>query len=118
MKLIVSGNPQHVSDVVHPSGPRGGGVAGERPAHVSANSGRFLPSPGHGLVYGTNRGHLIFCRPGWGILSVCLSVCLALSFPVSLPPYLIQAAVGVAVIQVSAGAFFAIFGPPPSPTGV
>ncbi|XP_022254227.1 activating molecule in BECN1-regulated autophagy protein 1-like isoform X2 [Limulus polyphemus] len=31
--------------------------------HVSLNSVRWLPQPGQGLVYGTNRGTLCICRP-------------------------------------------------------
>lgn len=29
----------------------------------SLNSIRWLPNPGEGFIYGTNRGHLIICRP-------------------------------------------------------
>ncbi|XP_045195541.2 activating molecule in BECN1-regulated autophagy protein 1A-like [Mercenaria mercenaria] len=32
--------------------------------HVSGNSASWLPLPGQGLVYGTNRGDLHICRPG------------------------------------------------------
>ncbi|XP_076339584.1 activating molecule in BECN1-regulated autophagy protein 1-like [Tachypleus tridentatus] len=31
--------------------------------HVSLNSIRWLPHPGQGLIYGTNRGTLCICRP-------------------------------------------------------
>ncbi|XP_005104595.1 uncharacterized protein LOC101846902 [Aplysia californica] len=47
---------QHVTDVIHPNR--------EPRSHVSVNSGRFLPGLGEGLVYGTNKGDLLFCRPG------------------------------------------------------
>ncbi|KAL3179061.1 hypothetical protein MRX96_038307 [Rhipicephalus microplus] len=38
-----------------------GGTAGQPP--VSLNSVRWLPRPGEGLIYGTNRGSLCICRP-------------------------------------------------------
>ncbi|XP_041132850.1 activating molecule in BECN1-regulated autophagy protein 1-like isoform X5 [Polyodon spathula] len=31
--------------------------------HVSINSARWLPEPGLGLAYGTNKGDLVLCRP-------------------------------------------------------
>nr|8WQR_B Chain B, Activating molecule in BECN1-regulated autophagy protein 1 [Homo sapiens] len=31
--------------------------------HVSINSARWLPEPGLGLAYGTNKGDLVICRP-------------------------------------------------------
>uniref|UniRef100_A0A8C2W8X2 Autophagy/beclin-1 regulator 1b n=1 Tax=Cyclopterus lumpus TaxID=8103 RepID=A0A8C2W8X2_CYCLU len=31
--------------------------------HVSINSARWLPDPGMGLAYGTNKGDLVICRP-------------------------------------------------------
>lgn len=31
--------------------------------YFSVNSIRWLPNSGEGLVYGTNRGHLVICRP-------------------------------------------------------
>ena len=52
--------PQHVSDVIHHNRV----AAGEPRMHVSVNSARFLPTLGEGLVYGTNKGDLHFCRPG------------------------------------------------------
>ncbi|XP_014662937.1 PREDICTED: activating molecule in BECN1-regulated autophagy protein 1-like isoform X2 [Priapulus caudatus] len=46
----------HMNDIVHPL---------DRPSeHVSANSARWLPGAGEGLVYGTNKGHLHMCRLG------------------------------------------------------
>lgn len=33
--------------------------------HVSINSARWLPEPGLGLAYGTNKGDLVICRPEW-----------------------------------------------------
>ena len=50
----------HETDLIHPSRAR----EGEPRAHVSVNSGRFLPGVGEGLVYGTNKGDLHLCRPG------------------------------------------------------
>lgn len=47
---------KHVTDVCHPCDP-------EVRMHVSGNAAKWLPTPGHGLVYGTNRGHLRLCRP-------------------------------------------------------
>lgn len=38
-----------------------GGPSGQPP--VSLNSVRWLPRPGEGLIYGTNRGSLCICRP-------------------------------------------------------
>lgn len=38
-----------------------GGPGGQPP--VSLNSVRWLPRPGEGLIYGTNRGSLCICRP-------------------------------------------------------
>lgn len=38
--------------------------------HVSINSARWLPEPGLGLAYGTNKGDLVICRPE-GIDIVC-----------------------------------------------
>ncbi|XP_053552425.1 activating molecule in BECN1-regulated autophagy protein 1, partial [Bombina bombina] len=38
--------------------------------HVSINSARWLPEPGLGLAYGTNKGDLVICRP-----EACDNVC-------------------------------------------
>lgn len=48
---------EHVCDISHPSHshPR---------FLVSVNAVSWLPAPGDGIVYGTNRGHLHICRPG------------------------------------------------------
>ncbi|KAI4879972.1 hypothetical protein NFI96_001815 [Prochilodus magdalenae] len=45
-----------VFDVVYPMGI-------EQRRHVSINSARWLPEPGMGLAYGTNKGDLVICRP-------------------------------------------------------
>ncbi|KAG5273673.1 hypothetical protein AALO_G00154170 [Alosa alosa] len=43
-------------NVVYPMGP-------DQRRHVSINSARWLPEPGMGLAYGTNKGDLVICRP-------------------------------------------------------
>ncbi|XP_023850984.1 activating molecule in BECN1-regulated autophagy protein 1A isoform X4 [Salvelinus sp. IW2-2015] len=43
-------------DVVYP-------MAADQRRHVSINSARWLPEPGLGLAYGTNKGDLVICRP-------------------------------------------------------
>uniref|UniRef100_A0A8C7D6I9 Autophagy/beclin-1 regulator 1a n=1 Tax=Oncorhynchus kisutch TaxID=8019 RepID=A0A8C7D6I9_ONCKI len=43
-------------DVVYP-------MASDQRRHVSINSARWLPEPGLGLAYGTNKGDLVICRP-------------------------------------------------------
>ncbi|KTF90838.1 hypothetical protein cypCar_00001244, partial [Cyprinus carpio] len=43
-------------DVVYPMAP-------DQRRHVSINSARWLPEPGLGLAYGTNKGDLVICRP-------------------------------------------------------
>ncbi|XP_064780632.1 activating molecule in BECN1-regulated autophagy protein 1-like [Oncorhynchus masou masou] len=43
-------------DVVYP-------LAADQRRHVSINSARWLPEPGLGLAYGTNKGDLVICRP-------------------------------------------------------
>ncbi|KAJ7985765.1 hypothetical protein DPEC_G00343850 [Dallia pectoralis] len=43
-------------DVVYP-------MATDQRRHVSINSARWLPEPGQGLAYGTNKGDLVICRP-------------------------------------------------------
>ncbi|KAK3088223.1 hypothetical protein FSP39_016323 [Pinctada imbricata] len=48
---------QVVTDVMHPCDT-------DIRTHVSVNAARWLPSPGEGIVYGTNRGDLHICRPG------------------------------------------------------
>ncbi|XP_070388486.1 activating molecule in BECN1-regulated autophagy protein 1-like isoform X1 [Dermacentor albipictus] len=50
------GQLQQVGNLSQP-----GGTAGQPP--VSLNSVRWLPRPGEGLIYGTNRGSLCICRP-------------------------------------------------------
>ncbi|XP_072527123.1 activating molecule in BECN1-regulated autophagy protein 1A isoform X2 [Salminus brasiliensis] len=47
---------RRVFDVVYPMGT-------EQRRHVSINSARWLPEPGMGLAYGTNKGDLVICRP-------------------------------------------------------
>ncbi|XP_051540754.1 activating molecule in BECN1-regulated autophagy protein 1A-like isoform X2 [Myxocyprinus asiaticus] len=47
---------RRVFDVVYP-------MASDQRRHVSINSARWLPEPGLGLAYGTNKGDLIICRP-------------------------------------------------------
>ncbi|XP_016361353.1 activating molecule in BECN1-regulated autophagy protein 1-like isoform X2 [Sinocyclocheilus anshuiensis] len=47
---------RRVFDVVYPMVP-------DQRRHVSINSARWLPEPGLGLAYGTNRGDLVICRP-------------------------------------------------------
>ncbi|CAC5403128.1 AMBRA1 [Mytilus coruscus] len=48
---------KHVMDIMHPCDI-------DIRSHVSVNSARWMPTPGHGIVYGTNRGDLQICRPG------------------------------------------------------
>ena len=48
----------HVIDVNHPNDS-------ERRSQVSVNIAKWLPQPGRGFVYGTNRGHLRICTPRW-----------------------------------------------------
>ena len=45
-----------VFNVVYPMAP-------DQRRHVSINSARWLPDPGLGLAYGTNKGDLVICRP-------------------------------------------------------
>uniref|UniRef100_A0A671RV19 Activating molecule in BECN1-regulated autophagy protein 1-like n=1 Tax=Sinocyclocheilus anshuiensis TaxID=1608454 RepID=A0A671RV19_9TELE len=52
---------RRVFDVVYPMVP-------DQRRHVSINSARWLPEPGLGLAYGTNRGDLVICRPSSLIL--------------------------------------------------
>lgn len=47
---------QMVFNVVYPMAP-------DQRRHVSINSARWLPDPGMGLAYGTNKGDLVICRP-------------------------------------------------------
>uniref|UniRef100_A0AAR2LHR8 Autophagy/beclin-1 regulator 1b n=1 Tax=Pygocentrus nattereri TaxID=42514 RepID=A0AAR2LHR8_PYGNA len=47
---------RRVFDVVYPMGT-------DQRRHVSINSARWLPEPGMGLAYGTNKGDLVICRP-------------------------------------------------------
>uniref|UniRef100_A0AAR2IVA2 Autophagy/beclin-1 regulator 1b n=1 Tax=Pygocentrus nattereri TaxID=42514 RepID=A0AAR2IVA2_PYGNA len=53
---------RRVFDVVYPMGT-------DQRRHVSINSARWLPEPGMGLAYGTNKGDLVICRPGGGAAS-------------------------------------------------
>ncbi|XP_059171455.1 activating molecule in BECN1-regulated autophagy protein 1-like [Physella acuta] len=48
---------KHVTDLFHPCNQ-------DSRSHVSVNSARWLPGVGQGMVYGTNKGDLHFCRPG------------------------------------------------------
>jgi len=52
----VLGAFQMVFNVVYPMAP-------DQRRHVSINSARWLPDPGMGLAYGTNKGDLVICRP-------------------------------------------------------
>lgn len=54
---------QMVFNVVYPMAP-------DQRRHVSINSARWLPDPGMGLAYGTNKGDLVICRPVW-VSSLC-----------------------------------------------
>ncbi|ESO88951.1 hypothetical protein LOTGIDRAFT_228915 [Lottia gigantea] len=47
---------KHVTDVFHT-------CDSDVRTHVSVNSARWLPRVGEGIVYGTNRGDLVICRP-------------------------------------------------------
>uniref|UniRef100_A0A9J7Z1A2 Autophagy/beclin-1 regulator 1a n=1 Tax=Cyprinus carpio carpio TaxID=630221 RepID=A0A9J7Z1A2_CYPCA len=47
---------RRVFDVVYPMAP-------DQRRHISINSARWLPEPGLGLAYGTNKGDLVICRP-------------------------------------------------------
>ncbi|KAG5848916.1 hypothetical protein ANANG_G00104540 [Anguilla anguilla] len=47
---------RRVFNVVYPMAP-------DQRRHVSINSARWLPEPGLGLAYGTNKGDLVICRP-------------------------------------------------------
>ncbi|KAI3371038.1 hypothetical protein L3Q82_023519, partial [Scortum barcoo] len=49
-------NEEMVFNVVYPMAP-------DQRRHVSINSARWLPDPGMGLAYGTNKGDLVICRP-------------------------------------------------------
>ncbi|CAI9736865.1 serine-rich adhesin for platelets-like [Octopus vulgaris] len=49
---------KHVSDITHY-------VDADTRTHVSVNSAKWLPQVGAGLVYGTNRGNLHICWPGF-----------------------------------------------------
>ncbi|XP_055888898.1 activating molecule in BECN1-regulated autophagy protein 1-like isoform X2 [Biomphalaria glabrata] len=51
---------KHITDMFHP-------LQQELRNHVSVNSARWLPGIGEGMVYGTNRGDLFFCRPGFPV---------------------------------------------------
>lgn len=54
---------QMVFNVVYPMAP-------DQRRHVSINSARWLPDPGMGLAYGTNKGDLVICRPVWVYITV------------------------------------------------
>ncbi|XP_067902073.1 activating molecule in BECN1-regulated autophagy protein 1-like isoform X2 [Heterodontus francisci] len=47
---------RRVFNVLYPMPP-------DQRRHVSINSARWLPEPGMGLAYGTNKGDLVICRP-------------------------------------------------------
>ncbi|XP_054949591.1 activating molecule in BECN1-regulated autophagy protein 1 isoform X8 [Pan paniscus] len=47
---------QRVFNVLYP-------MPADQRRHVSINSARWLPEPGLGLAYGTNKGDLVICRP-------------------------------------------------------
>lgn len=49
---------KHVNDITHY-------VDADLRTHVSVNSAKWLPQVGGGLVYGTNRGNLHLCWPGF-----------------------------------------------------
>lgn len=49
---------KHVNDITHY-------VDADMRTHVSVNSAKWLPQVGGGLVYGTNRGNLHLCWPGF-----------------------------------------------------
>uniref|UniRef100_A0A3Q0SMI0 Autophagy/beclin-1 regulator 1b n=1 Tax=Amphilophus citrinellus TaxID=61819 RepID=A0A3Q0SMI0_AMPCI len=53
-----------VFNVVYPMAP-------DQRRHVSINSARWLPDPGMGLAYGTNKGDLVICRP---VIKTCLDL--------------------------------------------
>lgn len=53
---VVAVSFQMVFNVVYPMAP-------DQRRHVSINSARWLPDPGMGLAYGTNKGDLVICRP-------------------------------------------------------
>uniref|UniRef100_A0A673JEN8 Activating molecule in BECN1-regulated autophagy protein 1-like n=1 Tax=Sinocyclocheilus rhinocerous TaxID=307959 RepID=A0A673JEN8_9TELE len=53
-------------NVVYPMAP-------DQRRHVSINSARWLPEPGMGLAYGTNKGDLVICRPILKCSSVFIS---------------------------------------------
>ncbi|KAF3855481.1 hypothetical protein F7725_023536 [Dissostichus mawsoni] len=76
---------QMVFNVVYPMAP-------DQRRHVSINSARWLPDPGMGLAYGTNKGDLVICRPvphrsGWrldrdmGLMNAIVSLTLLLFSP-------------------------------------
>uniref|UniRef100_A0A8C2A6Z5 Autophagy/beclin-1 regulator 1a n=1 Tax=Cyprinus carpio TaxID=7962 RepID=A0A8C2A6Z5_CYPCA len=58
---------RRVFDVVYPMAP-------DQRRHISINSARWLPEPGLGLAYGTNKGDLVICRPVHH--SPCCGMCL------------------------------------------
>uniref|UniRef100_A0A671PYL8 Activating molecule in BECN1-regulated autophagy protein 1-like n=1 Tax=Sinocyclocheilus anshuiensis TaxID=1608454 RepID=A0A671PYL8_9TELE len=58
---------RRVFDVVYP-------MAQDQRRHISINSARWLPEPGLGLAYGTNKGDLVICRPVHH--SPCCGMCL------------------------------------------
>lgn len=49
---------EHICDITHPCDT-------DFRAPISMNSARWLLGPGEGLAYGTNRGDLNICRPGF-----------------------------------------------------
>uniref|UniRef100_A0A8C8GT67 Activating molecule in BECN1-regulated autophagy protein 1 n=1 Tax=Oncorhynchus tshawytscha TaxID=74940 RepID=A0A8C8GT67_ONCTS len=76
-RILLHHNTDHmVAQVLHLQQPHGGEtsmrrmfdvvypMAADQRRHVSINSARWLPEPGLGLAYGTNKGDLVICRPG------------------------------------------------------
>uniref|UniRef100_A0A8C8GQD1 Activating molecule in BECN1-regulated autophagy protein 1 n=1 Tax=Oncorhynchus tshawytscha TaxID=74940 RepID=A0A8C8GQD1_ONCTS len=75
-RILLHHNTDHmVAQVLHLQQPHGGEtsmrrmfdvvypMAADQRRHVSINSARWLPEPGLGLAYGTNKGDLVICRP-------------------------------------------------------
>ncbi|KAK6170925.1 hypothetical protein SNE40_019206 [Patella caerulea] len=54
---------KHVTDVFHT-------CDSDVRTHVSVNSARWLPRMGEGIIYGTNRGDLVICRPCTSIITL------------------------------------------------
>uniref|UniRef100_A0A8C8GSQ6 Activating molecule in BECN1-regulated autophagy protein 1 n=1 Tax=Oncorhynchus tshawytscha TaxID=74940 RepID=A0A8C8GSQ6_ONCTS len=82
-RILLHHNTDHmVAQVLHLQQPHGGEtsmrrmfdvvypMAADQRRHVSINSARWLPEPGLGLAYGTNKGDLVICRPVVGHVAV------------------------------------------------